>query len=170
MVEVPRHGDVDDLPRPRRASAGLIARGLGRSYGDAAQNAGGTVLDATTLAGFHEIDVDTARGIVRVDGGVSLDAIMRTMVPLGWFVHVTPGTRLVTVGGAIAADVHGKSHHVDGSFANHVESFVLHTPKGVGDRHARLRPRALLGHGRRAGAHRRRSPRRPSGCCRSRPR
>ncbi|MDX6355571.1 MAG: decaprenylphospho-beta-D-ribofuranose 2-oxidase [Streptomyces sp.] len=107
---------------------GAIARGLGRAYGDAAQNAGGAVLDMTGLDRIHEIDA--VNGLVVCDAGVSLHRLMEVLLPLGWFVPVTPGTRYVTVGGAIGADIHGKNHHVSGSFTRHVRAIELLTGDG----------------------------------------
>jgi decaprenylphospho-beta-D-ribofuranose 2-oxidase len=96
---------------------GAIARGLGRSYGDPAQNGGGAVIEL--VPGADPIRIDSRAGLAHVDAGVSLDVLLREMVPSGWFVPVTPGTRFVTVGGAVACDIHGKNHHADGSFGAH---------------------------------------------------
>ncbi|MDF9815159.1 FAD-binding oxidoreductase [Streptomyces sp. SPB162] len=107
---------------------GAIARGLGRAYGDAAQNAGGAVLDMTGLDRIHEIDA--VNGLVVCDAGVSLHRLMQILLPLGWFVPVSPGTRYVTVGGAIGTDIHGKNHHLSGSFTRHVRAIELLTADG----------------------------------------
>jgi decaprenylphospho-beta-D-ribofuranose 2-oxidase len=107
---------------------GVIARGLGRAYGDAAMNAGGLVVDATRVSGV--LDLDPTNGVVRALGGTSLDDLMRVSIPQGWFPPVTPGTRFVTLGGAIASDVHGKDHHAAGTFGCHVRSMVLALPDG----------------------------------------
>lgn len=102
----------------RAGNRGVIARGLGRSYGDAAQNAGGTafILESS----LSDVEVDRGTATVRAGGGVSLHDLLEILVPKGFFVPVTPGTRFVTVGGAIASDIHGKNHHLEGSFGNHV--------------------------------------------------
>ncbi|MSZ12543.1 MAG: FAD-binding protein [Actinobacteria bacterium] len=116
----------------RSGPRGVIARGLGRSYGAAAQNAGGNVIEITAEGDPNGIDafLDSATGELDVASSVSLDSILRMSVPRGWFVPVTPGTRFITVGGAIASDVHGKNHHFDGSFGQHVSSITLMLASG----------------------------------------
>jgi decaprenylphospho-beta-D-ribofuranose 2-oxidase len=122
--------DPADLPGLLATASrrGVIARGLGRSYNNAAQNGGGLVIGTTRMNAI--IDIDTEHGVVNCEAGVSLEQLMIAMLPFGWFVPVSPGTRQVTVGGAIAADVHGKNHHLAGSFAAHVPAFDLLTADG----------------------------------------
>lgn len=108
----------------------FIARGLGRSYGDTAVNATGSVIDLSRYNCMIQFDLET--GVLECEGGVSLAEILDTFVPRGFFLPVTPGTKFVTVAGAIANDVHGKNHHLDGTFSNFVESIDLWTPaRGV---------------------------------------
>ncbi|OHO58001.1 decaprenylphosphoryl-beta-D-ribose oxidase [Corynebacterium sp. HMSC035E02] len=127
----------DNADKPSHLRRGVIARGMGRSYGDPAQNAGGLVIDMQPLNNIHSIDPES--GIVDVDGGVTLDQLMKAALPYGLWVPVLPGTRQVTIGGAIGPDIHGKNHHSAGSFGDHVASMellvadgrVLHlTPEG----------------------------------------
>ncbi len=119
-----------------RGSGAKIARGLGRSYNDAAQCAEGMVLSSLRLNRIDHLDAET--GLVEAQAGVSLEELMVAGLPHGWFVPVTPGTRQVTVGGAIADDVHGKNHFVSGSFAAHVRSIEIILPGGTS---ATLTPR-----------------------------
>ncbi|MGA2353821.1 MAG: FAD-binding oxidoreductase [Terriglobales bacterium] len=102
----------------------LLPYGLGRSYGDSCLNAGRGLIDCRRLNRI--LGFDESSGVVRCEGGVSLSAIIDVFLPKGWFLPVTPGTRFVTVGGAVANDVHGKNHHCAGTFGAHVRQIGLH--------------------------------------------
>ena len=132
----PSAGDVVEVPWTDRdgladlvlhlSHRGAIARGLGRSYGDSAQNGGGVAIRLDPDDGGRPaIRINHADGTVTASAGVSLDELLRASVPAGYFVPVSPGTRFVTVGGAIASDIHGKNHHVDGSFGRHVTAITM---------------------------------------------
>ena len=105
-------------------NGGVIARGLGRCYGDAslAENV------ISTIRYNSIISFDPATGIIECQSGVSLKDLLDIFVPRGWFLPVTPGTKFITVGGAVASDVHGKNHHAEGAFSNHVLSLEVYTP------------------------------------------
>ena len=110
---------------PEIGQHGLLAHGQGRSYGDVALNEDGVLLMTNGLSRF--IAFDKTKGLLRCEAGVTFAAILNLIVPHGWFLPVTPGTKFVTVGGAIASDVHGKNHHLEGSFTDHVTSLIIAT-------------------------------------------
>jgi FAD/FMN-containing dehydrogenase len=114
------HWMDDPLPDSPQS---LLPYGNGRSYGDSCLNDGGAILDARGLDRWQSFDRST--GVLRCEAGVLLADILALVVPMGWFLPVTPGTRFVTVGGAIANDVHGKNHHRTGTFGQHILRLAL---------------------------------------------
>lgn len=109
---------ADEVEGALRAHPSRLCHGLGRSYGDVALNSGGLTLRTAGLDRL--LAADWEAGVVRAEAGMSLDALLRLAVPRGWTVPVLPGTRFVTLGGAVANDVHGKNHRAAGSFGAHV--------------------------------------------------
>src|SRR5437879_6003059 len=117
---------LERLERRARMGESVIARGAGRSYGDAAQNAAGGVLDVTAMDGI--VSIDASEGAVTAQAGCTLARLMDALAAHGLTLPVLPGTRYVTLGGAIASDIHGKNHHRDGALARHVLALKLWTP------------------------------------------
>lgn len=117
-------GDItDNLQRLQRSHGSTLAYGNGRSYGDSCLASSDQVLHVRSLDRFMTVDWQT--GVLQAECGVTLDQLLQVSIPRGWFVPVTPGTRFVTLGGALANDVHGKNHHVRGTFGRHVRRFSL---------------------------------------------
>jgi FAD/FMN-containing dehydrogenase len=101
----------------------MLAYGMGRSYGDSCLNDPGHIILTRNLD--HLLDFDRTTGILTAEAGVTLEEVLSISVPAGFFLPVTPGTKFVTLGGAVANDVHGKNHHIDGNFSHHVLAFEL---------------------------------------------
>jgi FAD/FMN-containing dehydrogenase len=127
-TEVCRPERLSDLRECLSEGASLVARGLGRSYGDAAFNSAGYTILTERLNRFVAFDAES--GVLDCEAGVTVDEILSVLVPRGFFLPVVPGTKYVTMGGALACDVHGKNHHKDGSLSRHVTDFRLLTPSG----------------------------------------
>lgn len=111
------------IPNTSQAPYPLLVYGNGRSYGDVCLNDKGSLLHTRHLDRF--ISFDRNIGVLRCESGTTLKQILQLIVPYGWFLPCTPGTQYATLGGAVANDVHGKNHHVQGSFGNHVKAFEL---------------------------------------------
>ena len=114
-------GDLENIVNSAKPKT-IITRGLGRSYGDAAQLEEATIIK---MDNFNHINLKVEKHEVTTGSGVTFDQLLKFIIPKGFFIPVSPGTRYVTIGGAISSDVHGKNHHVDGSFGNHVKSFLI---------------------------------------------
>lgn len=111
----------DQLRQLVKEGSDFIPRGNGRCYGDAS-----LAKETLNCLKFDKIlSFDTSLGILECQSGLTLDAILEVIVPKGWFLPVTPGTKFITIGGAVGSDVHGKNHHVDGSFSNHIISMDI---------------------------------------------
>ena len=119
---------TQDLELPSLSSP-ILAYGKGRSYGDVCLNSDGTLVAMEQCARI--LDFDRENGIVTAEAGISIQDLLRVIVPHGWFVPVTPGTKYVTLGGAVANDVHGKNHHRVGTFGCHVRALTLHRTDGT---------------------------------------
>jgi FAD/FMN-containing dehydrogenase len=113
---------TDVLPLPSDQIR-VLPFGLGRSYGDSCLNSDNVLIPMASFDNF--IGFDSTTGVLRAEAGVSLAAILATFVPRGWFLPVSPGTKFVTLGGAVANDIHGKNHHVAGTFGRHILAFEL---------------------------------------------
>ncbi len=113
----------NEIPDLNCVEGTLLPFGYGKSYGDVCLNENGTLLDTKGLNKLIAFDENT--GVLRCESGVTLASILEYATPRGWFLTVTPGTKHVSVGGCIANDVHGKNHHVDGTFGCHVRKFEL---------------------------------------------